>query len=149
MKEIIERYINEKMKDRERVSLKDFYCVYSAIEEWHDRTPIPWDIYRYALRDFFILLFAIIVRIGYIYKMGYDLGALLLTAVNKDRGYYKIEWRKEWKKYNNYNIYTLRSFNTDSYFAHGAVLSWMKEIRKSNDLGLMEEIGDEEQDDYI
>lgn len=147
MKEIIERYIDENLKDRDFVTIKDFYLVYCAVEKWHDRTPITFYAYKMGLSEYFKLVSSIVVRTGYIYKIAYDLGCFVMRRVNKARHYFKFEWRKDWKRFNNYDIYCLKTFDHNAYHGQGALLAWHKEVNKSNNLKWVEVIDEKEYDD--
>lgn len=147
MRELYDRYLDEHIKERDKINLGDFYAVYKAIEIWHDRTPISFYTYKICFHRYFMILYRIIIRTGFIFKMAYDLGALLISPINKTRGFFKIEWRKEWKKYNNYNIYLLTTTEDDPLIGQGALYRWLRELRESNDIKPIEVIDKVPQED--
>lgn len=149
MREIFDRYVEYHIKDRERLDIRDFYAVYRAIEIWHDRTPITFYLYKTCIHRYFMLIYSIIIRTGHIYKMAYDLGALLISPINKAKGYFKIEWRKDWKKYNNSNIYVMVPTEYDPLIGKGALLRWLKELRETHSVKPIEVIDKvPQEDDY-
>lgn len=148
MREVFDRYMKEVVGDRDVITIADFYAVYCAIEIWHDRTPISFYNYKSAFYKYFVIIYRIIIRAGHIFHMPYDLGSLLITAINKGRRFYRIEWRKEWKKYNNSKIYYLTTPVWGSLIGKGALLTWLKETKRTFDVEPIELIDNNEEDDF-
>lgn len=151
MTDIIEQYIEFKLHGKDTITSGDFYNIYCAVEKWHDRTPLSYHTYNSCFYLYWHYWYAILTRTRFIYHMNHGLGSISMTPILKKIDRFKIEWRKEWRKFTNYEIHSFIPPFGDgkSRYGKAAVRKWLKEVKLSNDLNWIEKFErDIDEDDY-
>lgn len=120
-------------KKQYKYTLRDIYMLYAAEQRAAGRTPLSWWEYQVSMEDYFLEQWKLLIRVGYVFVMMYQLGRKLVCKREGGSGF-KLRWYKsrlDRGAFKNKPIYRFKACKGDEEHGRVGIRAWAE--RASSD----------------